>query len=192
MIDDSISDSLKTEGRWFFKHIAIFVTMLTIIVAPTATLFTMLYSDMRDLERQVAQLQANNAVLRLQVEMQYDISPKATVVNVLDSLDRPAWCNFKNEDLGLFVMHHINPTYESVYGVPVELYEGRTHSDIHGEELGEIYEANDRTVYETRSFRSFYEPVDTLTGAPSEKEIWKFYLRTRDGTDFVCGIQVNL
>jgi hypothetical protein len=191
-----MTETIKTESRWAMQHLLplLFTSVLTGIGTLGATwllLVQSMFGDIRDLTDEIAVLRVENAVMQIRMDARYEVSPMATISRVLDAINRPAWCKEFDSERNAFVMMHINTKYEFLYQVTQELFFGKTDIEIFGQDLGQAYLDNDMEVFLNKSFSTVFETV-SIGNKTEVKEFWKYYVRTRDGQELVCGIQVSL
>jgi hypothetical protein len=146
-------------------------------------------AEINELNRELLTVRAENSIMRIQLDKGYSSSPRGILFAYMDALDTPAWCKEFSEPR--FAMMHINPSYETYYGITKERYVGNSDFDVFPPKLAQAWTENDKKAYQRRGFVRFVETVETPKGQEIDLEFWKFYLRLPDGGELICGIQIG-
>lgn len=123
---------MKTEGN---KLTGVLITSLIALIAAVVGLQgereANLFNRVETLEERFANEQEKNIDLRIALSQQND--SYEILRDYLDSLPYPAWIKVVRQDADgspKFVMWHINPAYETTFGVSKERYVGKTDAEL--------------------------------------------------------------
>jgi len=142
----------------------------------------------------IVALETENALLKLRLDKEFAVSPRGVLQSFLNSIDSPAWCKqaVRSDDEPVqFLMWTVNDSYEDYYDVSPERYIGLTDYDIHPPAVAETYYKNDVDVLVKRKFVLFTELVPLPGGGRGPRDFWKFWYLLPDGTELVCGMQLE-
>jgi hypothetical protein len=154
---------------------------------------TMLRKQMSDKDTRINLMSIE--LTRLQIQIQSaNGNPRENLVRVLDAfIERPAWAKECSIEKRICRGLHFNRAYQIRYGKTAKAYAGRTDVQMHGEELGSVYLANDLSILDDRTTKEVLEPVYDLTFGKRGMQLFvKAHSELTDGTHVIIGLQPDV